>query len=97
MIKNEYLELIEDLNESITNNKFFENLGISFSYTTNGYCHFIDFGDFSIYNSENDSLTYEEMNGELRDLPLKDFVIQQFSIFSEQLFNLSQELTKIKV
>ncbi len=94
----EYLELVDELNDSITDNKFFENLGISFSYTTNGYYDSIDFGDFHIYDSENDSLSkYDYIIDEYVDISLKEFIIQKLAELSKEMFNISQELQKIKI
>lgn len=84
----EYLDLIDELNEQIQDNKWAENLGLGFSYSTTGYTSVIDFGNFCLYNSENDSLSYKEMNGEWKDLPLKIFVIQEWNKIKEELFNI---------
>ena len=97
MNKQEYLNLIDDLNETIADNKFFENLGISFSFTTNGYIDVIEFGNFVLYNSENDSLSiFDDLSNQYIDITLKEFVSQKLVELSNEMFNMSQELIKIK-
>lgn len=93
----EFLDLIEELNEQIAENKFFENLGMGFSYSTTGYSDLIKFGNFTLYCSENDSLSeWDVLSCQYIDISLKKFVIKQLFILSEEMFNISQELQKIK-
>ena len=91
----EELELIDELNEQISDNKYLENLGVTFSFLTNGFQHQINFGNFTIYCSENDSLCkYDELSDQYVDITLKDFVIDSFNKLKEELYNVS--LTEIK-
>lgn len=84
-----YLDLIEELNEQIQDNKWCENLGLQFSYSTTGYTSAIDFGNFCLYNSENDSLSkYDYIVDDYVDIELKDFVIQQWNVIKEELFKI---------
>ena len=85
----EYLDLIDELNEQIQDNKWTENLGLSFSYSTTGYTSVIDFGNFCLYNSENDSLSkYDYIVDNYVDVKLKDFVIKQWNIIKDELFKI---------
>lgn len=98
MKETEYLNLIKDLNETISRNKFFEDLGMYFSYSTTGYSDVIQFGDFIIYCSENDSLSkYDYMVDNYVDISLEDFVIKKLTKLSEELFNISKELKTITI
>ena len=94
----EYLDLIDELNGQIADNKFFENLGMMFDYSTTGYSHLIQFGNFTLYCSENDSLSeWDVLSCQYIDISLKNFVIKQLAILSEEMFNMSNELIKIKI
>lgn len=96
-MRNEYLDLINELNEAILENKFFENLGMGFSYTTNGWCHSIDFGNFNLYNSENDSLYhFDELSNQDIDISLKEFVTKKLFILADELKNMSLEIANIQ-
>ena len=96
--REECLKLVDELNESIVENKFFENLGMSFTYSTNGYEHLIDFGDFNLYCSQLDSLSkYDYFVDDWVDISLKEFVIQKLIKFSGEMLEMSQNILKIKV
>ena len=88
-MKNEYLELIDELNEQLLDNKFTENLGMSFNYVTNGYCHQINFGDIGLYCSESNSLSkWDDLQNDYIDVSLKEFIITEFNIFKDELFKI---------
>lgn len=91
----EEIELVDELNEQIADNKYLENLGMTFSLTTNGYCQVIEFGNFVLYNSEADSLVkFDDESNKYIDMPLKEFIINSFNRLKEELYNIS--LTEIK-
>ena len=79
----EFLDLIEELNEQIAENKFFENLGIGFSYSTTGYSDLIKFGNFTLYCSENDSLS--EWDGTQAEQLLKLESVRKWQPLSHRL------------
>lgn len=84
-----YLEVIDELNEQLLENKYLENLGINFSLSTNGYIVCVDFGDFNLYNSENDCLSkYDYMLEDWVDISLKEFLINEFNDFKKELFKI---------
>lgn len=85
----ELSNVIDNLNEKIIDNKFFENLGMSFNFSTNGYVDIIYFGDIELYNSEMSNLYYTEMNGQELKLSLYEFVRKEFYTFKDELFNIS--------
>ena len=98
MNQQEYLDLINELNEQIIGNKFFENLGMCFSFSTTGFAEVIQFGKFILYYSEDDSLSqFDDLSNQWVDITLKNYVIQRFIELSEEMFNMSQELIKIKI
>jgi len=86
----EYLDLIDELNEQIQDNKWAENLGLSFSYSTTGYTSAIDFGNFCLYNSENDSLSkYDYMIDDYVDISLREFILTKWNTLKEELFSIN--------
>lgn len=51
---NKLIELVEELNEDLCENNLhlYQELGICYSYSTNGFVEIIDFMGTDIYNSE---------------------------------------------
>ena len=93
----EFIDLIDELNDKVANNKCLENLGINFSYSTNGWTDAVKFGDFIIYCSEHDWLSkYDEDSGKEIDISLKEFVINSYLKLAEELSLLSDNLKQLK-
>lgn len=85
----DYLDLIEELNAQIEDNKYTENLGMAFTYSTSGYISSIDFGHFNLYNTENDSLSkFDYLVDDWVDISLREFIITKWNILKEELFNI---------
>lgn len=85
----DYIDVMNDLNEQLESNKYFEDLGIYFSYSTTGFSDAILFGEHILYCSENDSLSkYSYEIDDYVDISLKDFLIEQFNIFKKELFKI---------
>ena len=94
----EFIDLIDELNDKVANNKYLENLGINFSYSTNGWSDAIKFGGFTIYCSENDCLSkYDVYSDEEIDMSLKEFVINSYLKLAEELSLLSENLKQLKL
>lgn len=94
----EFIDLIDELNDKIADNKYLENAGISFSYTTDGWADTIKFGGFTIYCSENDCLSkYDVYSDEDIDMSLKEFVINSYLKLAEELSLLSDNLKQLKL
>lgn len=78
----EFVDLTEELNEKLLENKYLENQGICFNYRCYGFVDVICFDDYTVYCSENDSLWDYEENIELS---VKDVVIRNFGEYVKAL------------
>ena len=77
-----FVDLVLELNDSLSGNKYLENLGLCFSYSTNYYYDQIVFGDFVVFCSENDSLHNYETN---KGLSVKEVLIGNFNEYVKTL------------
>jgi hypothetical protein len=82
MTAQDYTDLVLELNDSLSNNKYLENIGLDFSYRTNYYYDQILFGDFVVFCSENDS-RYDHIYD--LEIPIKQIVINNFNKYREAL------------
>jgi hypothetical protein len=75
----EAFEAVQEFNESIDD----LNLGVVFELKTDGFCHFITFGDYVLWNSEDDERRYNEASdvGE----PMKVFLERQVKNMASSL------------
>lgn len=89
-----YLEIVQNLNEKIEEKFDFKNYSFYFNYSTDGYHHSIDFNQFLLlWNSENDGREfYEEFlpdgtrvkqGGEYEDL--EQYIWKEFVKYVQEL------------
>jgi len=78
----EFVDLIEELNEALLDNKYFEDQFLCFNYRCYGYVDGIYFGNHNVYCSENDSTWDHDKNVEIS---VKDVVIKNFKDYVKAL------------
>ena len=81
----EFLEAVDDLNQELYEKV--GEIGAEFSYTTNGYCDIINFGEIMIWNSEMDEREWIEEKDDYE--PLKPFLKRMLSQEIEKLIEVN--------
>ena len=76
-----YLEIINELNQELYEKV--GEIGRDFSYSTNGYVDFVNFGEIMIWNSEMDEREWIEENNDYE--PLKPFIKRMYNQEIEKL------------
>lgn len=76
-----YLEIINELNQELYEKV--SEIGRDFSYSTNGYVDFVNFGEIMIWNSEMDEREWIEENNDYE--PLKPFIKRMYNQEIEKL------------
>ena len=101
----ECIDLVEELNDIIVEDKFLENIGIYFSYSTDGYSDNISIGDICIYCSDHHSLSeYDYELDDYVDITLREAVIkkvykllQGFRVLSPFIYKQIKQINNEKV
>ena len=78
----DYIEIIHNLNEWV-NDKQGDDYIVNFSYTTNGWYHFIEWGDVLLWDSETESREWIEDKNEYEDL--EEYIKKEFNEYINTL------------
>jgi len=81
MTPDDYVKMVDRLNSDLYDNdateKFCENYGLSFGYTTDGFVNVITLMDFMLWNDDNEEREYNEEMDEWE--PLEPFIRCKFA------------------
>jgi hypothetical protein len=78
-----YLEIVQNLNERIYDTQFKLDFSVEFGYSTNGYIHVIDVNQHRLWFSEEDGREYFEETDSYEDL--EQYVWKQFVKYIQEL------------
>ena len=80
----ELIQIVDELNDAITPFQEEENYEyvLNFSLTSNGYYHFIEFGNYCLWHSEDDPREFNEEENDYESL--KPFIIAEYKKMASQ-------------
>ena len=84
-----YLEIVQNLNERIYDTQFKLDFSVEFGYSTNGHMHVIDVNQHRLWFSEEDNREYFEETDSYE--PLEQYVWNQFIKYVQDLNTLINE------
>ena len=87
MTPDDYVKMVDRLNSDLYDNdateKFCENYGLSFGYTTDGFVNVITIMDFMLWNDDNEDREYNEETDEWE--PLEPFIRRKFAELVQEI------------
>jgi hypothetical protein len=84
-----YLEIVQNLNERIYDTQFKLDFSVEFGYSTNGHMHVIDVNQHRLWFSEEDGREFFEETNSYEDL--EQYVWNQFVKYIQDLNTLINE------